>query len=295
MKISKGEKVVKVIIYTSLTILAFVTLYPFWNTLVISFNDGLNTTLGGITFWPREFTTQNYRAVLNDIMFIKALTVTIGRTVIGTFLAMFFTSIYAYGLSKKYLKGKKIYMIISIITMYFSGGLIPLYLLVRSLGMIDSYAALVVPSLVGVYNMIILRTFFMGIPEEIEESAKLDGCNHIRTFFSIILPVSGPAIATISLFTAVYFWNEWFNAGIYINSAAKLPIQNYLMNVMNSSNYAEQMAKLTGGIGKFSVTTVTSRSLQAATIMVATLPIVMVYPFVQKYFVKGVLVGSVKG
>ena len=135
----------------------------------------------------------------------------------------------------------------------------------------------------------------MGIPEEIEESAKLDGCNHIRTFFSIILPVSGPAIATISLFTAVYFWNEWFNAGIYINSAAKLPIQNYLMNVMNSSNYAEQMAKLTGGIGKFSVTTVTSRSLQAATIMVATLPIVMVYPFVQKYFVKGVLVGSVKG
>jgi len=295
MKISKGEKVVKVIIYTSLTILAFVTLYPFWNTLVISFNDGLNTTLGGITFWPREFTTQNYRAVLNDIMFIKALTVTIGRTVIGTFLAMFFTSIYAYGLSKKYLKGKKIYMIISIITMYFSGGLIPLYLLVRSLGMIDSYAALVVPSLVGVYNMIILRTFFMGIPEEIEESAKLDGCNHIRTFFSIIVPISGPAIATIALFTAVYFWNEWFNAGIYINNAAKLPIQNYLLNVINSSNYAEQMAKLTGGIGKFTVNTVTSRSLQAATIMVATLPIVMVYPFVQKYFVKGVLVGSVKG
>jgi len=295
MKLSKGEKVVNVTIYTSLTILAFVTLYPFWNTLVISFNDGLNTTLGGITFWPREFTTQNYKAVLNDVMFIKALTVTIGRTVIGTFLAMFFTSIYAYGLSKKYLKGKKIYMIISIITMYFSGGLIPLYLLVRSLGMIDSYAALVVPSLVGVYNMIILRTFFMGIPEEIEESAKLDGCNHIRTFFSIILPVSGPAIATISLFTAVYFWNEWFNAGIYINNAAKLPIQNYLMNVINSSNYAEQMAKLTGGIGKFTVTTVTSRSLQSATIMVATLPIVMVYPFVQKYFVKGVLVGSVKG
>ena len=295
MKLSKGEKVVKVTIYTSLTILAFVTLYPFWNTLVISFNDGLNTTLGGITFWPREFTTENYRAVLNDVMFIKALTVTIGRTVIGTFLAMFFTTIYAYGMSKKYLKGKKIYMIISVITMYFSGGLIPLYLLVRSLGMIDSYAALVVPSLVGVYNMIILRTFFMGIPEEIEESAKLDGCNHIRTFFSIILPVSGPAIATISLFTAVYFWNEWFNAGIYINNAAKLPIQNYLMNVINSSNYAEQMAKLTGGIGNFSVTTVTSRSLQAATIMVATLPIVMVYPFVQKYFVKGVLVGSVKG
>ena len=135
----------------------------------------------------------------------------------------------------------------------------------------------------------------MGVPEEIEESAKIDGCNHIRTFFSIILPISGPAIATISLFTAVYFWNEWFNAGIYINNAAKLPIQNYLLNVINSSNYAEQMAKLTGGIGNFTVTSVTTRSLQAATIMVATLPIVMVYPFVQKYFVKGVLVGSVKG
>ncbi|MBU3113411.1 carbohydrate ABC transporter permease [Clostridium lacusfryxellense] len=295
MKLSKGEKVANGTIYTSLTILAFLTLYPFWNTLVISFNDGLNTTLGGITFWPRKFTIENYKAVLNDAMFIKALIVTIGRTVIGTFMAMFFTSIYAYGLSKKYLKGKKIYMIFSVITMYFSGGLIPIYLLIRSLGMINSYAALVVPSLVGVYNMIILRTFFMGIPEEIEESAKLDGCNHIRTFFSIILPISGPAMATISLFTAVYFWNEWFTAGIYINDAAKLPIQNYLMNVMNSSNYAEQMAKLTGGIGKFTISTVTSRSLQAATIMVATLPIVMVYPFVQKYFVKGVLVGSVKG
>ena len=295
MKLSKSDKAVNVTIYTSLTLLAFITLYPFWNTLVISFNDGINTTLGGITFWPRKFTMENYRAVFNDVMFIKALVVTIGRTVIGTIVAMFFTSIYAYGMSKKYLKGKKFYMIFSIITMYFAGGLIPSYLLIRSLGMINSYAALVIPSLVGVYNMIILRTFFMGIPEEIEESAKLDGCNHIRTFFSIVLPVSGPAIATISLFTAVYFWNEWFTAGIYINSATKLPIQNYLMNVMNSSNYAEQMAKLTGGIGKFTVNTVTSRSLQAATIMVATLPIIMVYPFVQKYFVKGVLVGSVKG
>jgi len=295
MKLSKGEKAADVFIYISLIILAFITLYPFWNTLVISFNDGINTTLGGITFWPRKFTIENYRAVFNDAMFIKAIIVSIGRTVIGTVLAMFFTSIYAYGMSKKYLKGKKFYMILSIITLYFGGGLIPSYLLVRSLGMINSYTSLVIPFLIGVYNMIILRTFFMGVPEEIEESAKIDGCNHIRTFFSIILPISGPAIATISLFTAVYFWNEWFNAGIYINNAAKLPIQNYLLNVINSSNYAEQMAKLTGGIGNFTVTSVTTRSLQAATIMVATLPIVMVYPFVQKYFVKGVLVGSVKG
>ena len=295
MRLSKSEKAGNVTIYIVLTILAFVTLYPFWNTLAISFNDGIDTTLGGITFWPRKYTMENYRAVFNDVMFIKALIVTVGRTVIGTIVAMFFTSVFAYGMSKKYLKGRKVYMIISVITMYFSGGLIPTYLLIRSLGMIDSYAVLVVPSLVGVYNMIILRTFFMGIPEEIEESAKLDGCNHIRIFFNIILPISGPSIATISLFTAVYFWNEWFNAGIFINNAAKLPIQNYLLNVINSSNYAEQMAKLTGGIGKFTITTVTSRSLQAATIMVATLPIIMVYPFVQKYFVKGVLVGSVKG
>ena len=295
MRLSKSEKAGNVTIYIVLTILAFVTLYPFWNTLAISFNDGIDTTLGGITFWPRKYTMENYRAVLNDVMFIKALIVTVGRTVIGTIAAMFFTSIFAYGMSKKHLKGRKVYMVISVITMYFGGGLIPTYLLIRSLGMINSYAAFVIPSLVGVYNMIILRTFFMGIPEEIEESAKLDGCNHIRIFFSIILPISGPAIATISLFTAVYFWNEWFNAGIFINSASKLPIQNYLLNVINSSNYAEQMAKLTGGIGKFTITTVTSRSLQAATIMVATLPIIMVYPFVQKYFVKGVLVGSVKG
>ena len=283
------------VIYTFLIILTFVTIYPFWNTLIISFNEGIDTSKGGITFWVRKGTIENYRAVMNDPMFIKSVVVTVARVVLGTFLSIMFTAMFAYGMSKKYLKGRKIYMTMAIITMYFGGGLIPTYLLIRDLGMINKFSSLVIPWLIGVYNMIIFRTFFQGIPEEIEESAKLDGCNHISLFFRIVLPVSGPVIATLSLFSAVYFWNEWFNAGIYISNANGLPVQNYLMNVMNSSNYAEQMAKLTGGIGSYIKPKITSRSLQAATIMVSTLPIVAVYPFVQKYFVKGVLVGSIKG
>lgn len=295
MKLAKEDRVMHLIIYIFLAILTFLTIYPFWNTLVISFNEGLDTAKGGVTFWMRKITIENYRAVMNDPMFLKAVVVTVIRVALGTFISIMFTAMFAYGMSKKYLKGRNIYMTMAIITMYFSGGLIPSYLLIRDLGMINKFSVLIIPWLIGVYNMIIFRTFFQGIPAEIEESAKLDGCNHIALFFRIILPVSGPVIATLSLFSAVYFWNEWFNAGIYISDANKLPIQNYLMNVINSSNYAEQIAKLTGAVGTYVKPKITSRSLQAATIMVATLPIVAVYPFVQKYFVKGVLVGSVKG
>ena len=295
MRLTKGDKTMQVIIYILLIFLTFITIYPFWNTLIISLNEGLDTAKGGITFWVRKFTIDNYKAVTNDPMFGKAFGVTIARTVLGTFFSIMFTAMFAYGMSKKYLKGRRIYMTIAIITMYFGGGLIPTFLLIRGLGMLNKFTALVIPFLIGVYNMIIFRTFFQGIPEEIEESAKLDGCNHISLFFRIVLPVSGPVIATLSLFSAVYFWNEWFNAGIYISDAGKLPVQNYLMNVINSSNYAEQMAKITGSAGSYIRPTITSRSLQAATIMVSTLPIMAVYPFVQKYFVKGVMVGSLKG
>ncbi|WP_231891441.1 carbohydrate ABC transporter permease [Paenibacillus swuensis] len=281
--------------YFLLLLLALVTFYPFWNTLVMSFNIGSDTSLGGITFWPRAFTTENYKVVFSNDQFFQSLLISAARAVSGTLLSIFFTAIFAYSMSKKELIGRSGYMVTAVITMYFSGGLIPTYLWMRELHLFNNFWVLIIPGLISVWNMIVFRTFFAELPEGLEESAKVDGCNHFGIFFRIVLPVSGPVLATLSLFTAVYLWNEWFYAGIYINNQNLLPIQTYLMNVINSNSFAEQMAQLTGTTNVQGMkSTVTSKSLQMATLMVATIPIIMVYPFVQKYFVKGVLVGSLK-
>ncbi|MFD2614947.1 carbohydrate ABC transporter permease [Paenibacillus gansuensis] len=295
MRLTWEDKTLNAFIYTLLILLAFITFYPFWNTLVMSFNTGADTSLGGVTFWPRDFTTENYKVVFSNDQFFQSLMISAARALSGTLLSVFFTAIFAYSMSKKELVGRKYYMLIAVITMYFSGGLIPTYLWMRELHLFNNFWVLIIPGLISVWNMIVFRTFFAELPDGLEESAKVDGCNHFGIFFRIVLPVSGPVLATLSLFTAVYLWNEWFHAGIYINNQDLLPIQTYLMNVINSNSFAEQMAQLTGvaNVQGFK-SAVTSKSLQMATLMVATIPIILVYPFVQKYFVKGVLVGSLK-
>ncbi|RXZ83017.1 carbohydrate ABC transporter permease [Paenibacillaceae bacterium] len=286
------------VIYILLIVLGLVTLYPFWNTLVISFNVGADTAIGGVTFWPREFTLENYNVVFRDARLLQAFSISVLRTLSGTLLSIVFTSIFAYGMSRKGVVGKKYYMFFCLVTMYFSGGLIPSFLLLRSLGMMDTFLVLIVPGIISVWNMIIFRTFFMGLPDGLEESAKMDGAGHWRIYSRIYLPLSGPVVATLSLFTAVWLWNDWFTATIYINDAKLVPIQTLMNQILNSS-MAEQMLQATGGNAAAQNAlnrqqSITSRSLSMATMMVATLPIVMVYPFVQKYFVKGVLVGSLK-
>jgi len=286
------------VFYILLTLLGFVTLYPFWNTIVISFNVGSDTSMGGITFWPRKFTLENYQVVFKDSRLLQAFYISILRTISGTLLSIICTSIFAYGMSRKGVIGKKYYMIFCLVTMYFSGGLIPSFLLIRSMGMMDTFLVLIVPGIISVWNMIIFRTFFMGLPDGLEESAKMDGAGHWTIYARIYLPLSGPVVATLSLFTAVWLWNDWFTATIYINDVNLVPIQT-LMNQILNSTMAEQMLQATGGNAAAQNAlnkqqSITSRSLSMATMMVATMPIVMVYPFVQKYFVKGVLVGSLK-
>lgn len=285
-----------IFIYVFLTVLAFTTLYPFWNAIVISLNTGVDTSRGGVTFWPREFTLENYQIVFSDKRLMTGFFISIARTIVGTITSIIATSIFAYGMSRRELIGRKYYMVISIITMYFGGGLIPSFLLIRSLGLMDSFWVFIIPSLISVWNMIIFRTFFAGLPAGLEESAKIDGCGNWGTFFRIVLPLSGPVIATLALFTAVGHWNEWFLASIYISNENLLPIQTILKQILASNISSEQMANLdSAALSRLNaLKTVTSKSLSMATMMVATLPIVMVYPFVQKYFVKGVLVGSLK-
>jgi putative aldouronate transport system permease protein len=290
---SSADKLVDLILYTVLAILAFTAIYPFWNTFVMSLNEGKDTSLGGLTFWPRAFTFTNYQVIFSDERFFRAMGITIARTVTGAFLSVLVTALMAFALAKKDLKGKRFYMIAGIITMYFQGGLIPTYLWLRELNLFDNFWVLIIPGMLSIWNMVVFRTFFQGLPEELEESAKLDGCNYYGLFFRIVLPVSGAVFATLSLFTAVGLWNEWFNAGIYINNTNLLPVQNYLMNMINSSSSAEMVSQMGSGVNVVTQT-FTPKSLQMTAVMVVTLPIIAVYPFLQKYFVKGVMIGSLK-
>ena len=295
-RLGLSDRIMYIFIYAFLIMLTFVTFYPFWNALVISLNKGMDTAMGGVTFWPRSFSLENYEVVFKDKRLLNGFGVSVMRTIIGTILSILMTSIFAFGLSKRELMGRKFYMILCIITMYFSGGLIPSFLLIRSLGLMNSFWVFIIPGLISVWNMIIFRTFFNGLPAGLEESAKIDGCGNWGTFFRIVLPLSGPVIATLSLFTAIYHWNDWFTPSIYITNENLLPIQTMLKQILNSNIMSEQMSNLDAAAQSqmSKMQSVTSKSLSMATMMVATLPIIMVYPFVQKFFVKGVLVGSLK-
>ncbi|MFD1955408.1 carbohydrate ABC transporter permease [Paenibacillus thailandensis] len=296
MKLSASDRVLTVVVYIALTFVGLVTFYPFWNAAVISFNQGIDTAMGGVTVWPRAFTLENYEIVFQDKRILNAFYVSVLRTLIGTAASILCTAIFAYGMTKRELVGRKFYMVACIITMYFSGGLIPTFLLIRSLHLMDSFWVFIVPGLISVWNMIVFRTFFQGLPAGLEESAKIDGCGNWGTLFRIVLPLSGPVIATLALFTAVYHWNDWFYPSIYITNDALVPIQTKLQQILNSNIMSEQLSQLdSASQGRLSqMKSITSKSLSMATMMVATIPIIVVYPFVQKYFVKGVLVGSLK-
>lgn len=296
MKLTLGDKTLSAVIYALLIVLGFAAFYPFWNAAVISFNSGSDTMRGGITFWPRAFTFENYAVVFRDERLVGGFAVSVLRTAVGTLLSILATAIFAYGMTKSWLVGRKLYMVVCIVTMFFSGGLIPTYLLIRELQMIDTFWVMVIPGLISVWNMIIFRTFFKGMPAGLEESARMDGCSNWGVLFRIILPLSGPVLATLSLFTAVYHWNDWFSPSIYISKVDLLPIQTKLQQILNSNIMMEQMSQMdsTAASHLNRMKTVTTKSLSMATMMVATVPILCVYPFVQKYFVKGVMIGSLK-
>jgi putative aldouronate transport system permease protein len=226
----------------------------------------------------------------------------VGRTIIGVVTSLFFTATLAFGMAHSNLKGRRFYTILCIIPMYFGGGLIPYYFLIRSLGLMNSFWVYIVPSLVGIWNMLLMRTYFMGIPAALEESARIDGANYLTVFFKIILPISTPILATIALFIGVGQWNSWFDAFIFITDQELKPMQTVLLSIISEARYAERLAQAaaagaaTADAGKLGKgVTVNVRSITMATMIVTILPIVMVYPFLQRYFIKGVMIGSLKG
>jgi len=272
--------------------ICFIMLYPVWYTLVNSLNDGTDAMLGGIYWWPRIFSLDSYKAVFANARIFRAFTVSFFRTVIGTTVHVFFTSMVAYGLSKEYLMGRKYFMFIGMITLFFGGGLIPTFLLYKSLGLLDRFAVYIIPAMFNFYHLIIFQTFFREIPSALEESAKMDGANDFYIFLRIILPLSKPVLATIALFIGVYHWNDYFAGVIFINNPELQPIQTFLYRVIAETTSVQMLQNMPAGVR---TTSVTSMSIRLATMIVTTVPVVCVYPFLQKYFVKGMLLGSLKG
>jgi putative aldouronate transport system permease protein len=296
MKISGNDRTLGWLVNILMILVMVVTLYPFLNALAISFNDANDTQLGGITILPRVPTLLNYQVVLENKAIFNAYLITILRTAIGTALSIGFTSMLAYGLSKTELRGRKIYMGICVFTMYFYGGLIPFYIVMRSMGLVNSFFILVLPGIVSVWNMIVFKSFFENVPQSLEESAKIDGAGAFTIFVRIVAPVSKPVFASLSLFVAVANWNSWFDASIFITNEKLLPMQTILMRIINSNVMNEQLAMLNANAAEMMriANKVSTKSLLMATMMVATIPILVVYPFVQKYFANGVMIGSVK-
>ncbi len=283
------ENLYKGCVYLSMTLIVFACLYPFLNVLAYSLSSNLAILSGKVTFYPIDIQLNAYKNMLSTSRLLSSLRVSLTVTILGTALSLFVTTLAAYALSKKRLKGRAFLTFFILFTLYFSGGIIPTFLVVKELGLLDSIASLILPIAVSAFNFIIMRAFFQQLPESLEEAATIDGCNDLMYLIKIVLPLSGPIIATIGLFYAVNYWNDYFNGLLYITSPEKFPLQLLLRQLLFTE--ALSQISLTENIGQ----QVMPEAMKAAAVMVAIVPIAAIYPFLQKYFVKGVMLGSVKG
>jgi putative aldouronate transport system permease protein len=264
-----------------------VTLLPVLNVIAKSFSETKYITQNAVLFWPKGFTVNTYKVVTSDSIFWIDYRNTVIYTVVGTLISLFMTAIFAYALSVPRLKGKKFFSSFAVFTMFFNGGMIPNYLLVRNLGMRNTIWAVVVPGAISTFNLIVMRTFFEGLPHELEEAAAIDGMDTYGILTHIILPLSKPIIATMTLFYAVGAWNTWFGPFLYLDRPEELPVAVYLRNIIAG-------AQVQSGTDADSLGQVAS-NIKAVTIVLTALPIMCIYPFMQKYFVQGITIGSVKG
>lgn len=289
-KVSIGDIIINVI----LGLFCLSIVLAFYNMLVLSFSPGYVATKGGLHLWPPEFVWDNYAKVFDSRYIWLGYENTILRTVVGTICTLFVTSMGAYALSKKYFPHRSFWTLLIVFTMFFSGGLIPNYLLVKDLGLLETFASLILPGLVSAYNFTIMRNNFMAFPEEIEESCMIDGAGRFRTFISVVLPLSKPILATVALWVAVGHWNAWFDALIYISDEERFPLQVVLRRILLTGT---QQLLENNPSQEFMMENAEAspEGMKAAAIFVATVPILCVYPFIQKYFVQGIMVGSLKG
>jgi len=291
LKAAKGDldsKIFDTINIILLVVFTIIIVVPLWNVVVSSFSSGRALAEGGFIFWPKELSLENYQAVFRDTGIWQAFFISVAKTVIGVITHVFFCAMVGYGLSKKYVRGRKFYVAMGVITMFFSGGMIPTYLLIKSLGLLNTFWVYIIPALLSFYDVIILMNFFRNVPDSLEESAKIDGGGDWRVFLSIFIPLSMPAMATIALFNGVGQWNDFMTTKLYITDQSLYPLQMMLYEIIVQSQTQSMQ-----NIGSVAIQT-TTKGVQLATIVVTTLPIVVMYPILQRYFISGMMLGAVK-
>ncbi len=298
-KRSKGSILFDIVNHSLLILLVVFTIYPVVFIVALSLNDGFDTLKGGIWILPRQFTIDNYVEAFKDKDIVNSFVISLSRTVVGTLVSVLFISMLAYALCDKNLPGRGLITKFIFITTIFSGGLIPFFILLRDLKLINSFWVYILPAVYSFYNMIIVRANFESIPVSLAESARMDGAGDIRILFQMYIPLSMPILATIALFTGVFHWNDWFAGTFYVSKRKLMPAATLLQLILSESTFEQSGMSninqvMNSSFGSKARTT-TPQSLQMAFVVIITLPIVLVYPFLQKYFVKGVMIGSIKG
>lgn len=281
-----------------LALVGFSMVYPFIYILAYSLNDGKDSMLGAIYFTPRVFTLDNYAEVFQNPRIWQAYRITLARTILGTFLHVSLCTLAAYALSKKTLPGRTFFTFYIFLPTIFNAGFIPYFITLQKLHLINSFWVYILPLLFNFMHIVIIRTFLQGIPEELEESARIDGYGDLQIFLRIILPLSGPVLATIALFIGVAHWNDWFAGAYYVSNKDMIPVQTLLQQMLTEAealSTSMQRAAQQGGQTVSMMTGATPESLRMALLVITVFPILCIYPFLQKYFVKGVMIGSVKG
>lgn len=294
MKATFGEKIFYAVNYFVLLLLGLSCVLPLVHILALSFSDAHSIMSGHVGLWPVGWTAESFLSLFKGTRMMDSFRNSVIITTVGTVLAMAVTTLTAYPLARKYFIGRRFFLLAFLFTMMFGGGTIPSYLVAKSLGIINTYWALWLPALVNTYNLLVLRTFFLNIPEEIEDAARIDGCSEWRLLGNIVLPLSLPVIATLTLFNAVGFWNSFLAVLIYINETSKYNLTVLVQNMIQSQTVLQEVVA-SQMIQADDAAQITPEGIKAAGIITLMAPMVMVYPFLQKYFVKGVMLGSVKG
>ena len=299
IKDSLGSRIFDIVNILFMIALGLVFVFPYINVLAKSFNDAADSARGGITFYPRVFSLENYKAIFADSTTISALIVSVSRVLIAVVLSLLVQFSAAYALSKRHFPGKKFFVTLFMIPMFIAAGQVPLYVLITKLKLMNNFWVYILPFLFSFYNIVIIRTFIQStIPESIEESALIDGANEVIMFFKLILPLSKPILATVALWVMVQHWNDWTATLYYIRKQDLFTLQYIMMQLVKETDRLQKMqqAALEAGLPVEEVKTkISSDSLVSAQVIVTTIPIICVYPFLQKYFVKGIMMGSVKG
>ena len=296
-KTSPSRKICLEINYIILTIVSLMCILPFINLLAISFSDKTAVAANAVSFWPVGFNTAAYEFILGNDQFLRALWISVQRTVLGVLVNIILIILTAYPLSKSTqdFRLRNVFSWFFVVTILFSGGLIPTYMVVKYTGLMDTIWALVLPGAVQVFNMLVVMNYMRSLPKELEEAAYIDGAGHFQTLFNVILPVCTPTLATVTLFSFVGHWNSWYDGMIYMNTVDKYPLQTYLQTiVINPEAFFRNATNISAELGNF-LNLVSARTTNAAQLFLATIPILCVYPFLQKYFTTGLVMGSVKG